>query len=110
MTNLDFSLLSFFFPVLFIVILFIPTLLLYSFGIHFVTYLRGVASIPLFILEQIFDYVAIKAFYIRIMVQGVRLLLMTFVFVSLHDLILFIYVDQKTIAGTESIFDDLFNV
>lgn len=110
MTNVDFSLLCFFFPVLFIIILLIPTLLLYSFGIHFVTYLRGVASVPVFILEQIFDYVAIKAFYIRILVQGVRLLLMTFVFVSLHDLILFIYMDQRTIAGNESIFDDLHNV
>jgi uncharacterized membrane protein YqaE (UPF0057 family) len=44
------------------------------------------------------------------MVQGVRLLLMTFVFISLHDLVLFIYMDQRTIAGSESIFDDLFNV
>jgi hypothetical protein len=58
-------------------------------------YLRGVASVPVFLLELVFDFVALMAFYIRILVQGVRLLLMSFTYISLHDFILYFNLDQS---------------
>jgi len=66
-----------------------PTYLIYDFGIYFLTYLRGVGASSLIIMELMYDYIALAAFYIRLMVQGVRLVLMIFTYISLHDLILF---------------------
>jgi hypothetical protein len=73
----------------YVIILLIPASLLYDFGIYFLGYLRGVATTPIFISEILFDYIAIFAFFIRLVVQGVRLLLMFFVYMSYHDLILY---------------------
>jgi hypothetical protein len=74
---------------MYVVILLIPASLLYDFGIYFLGYLRGVATTPVFLSEVLFDYIAIFAFFIRLVVQGVRLLLMFFVYASFHDLILY---------------------
>lgn len=106
----EFILLIYLFPFLYYIIVFIPTLLLYDFGIFFVAYLRGVASLPVFILELVFDFVALMAFYIRILVQGVRLLLMVFTYASLHDFILYYSFDQRLWKGDESIFDEWNNM
>jgi hypothetical protein len=76
-------------PSLYIVILSIPAALLYDFGVFFVTYLRGASSTPVFSMEVMYDTIAICAFFIRLCVQAVRLILMFFVYVSLHDLILY---------------------
>jgi len=67
----------------------IPASLLFDFGIYFLGYLRGVGSTPVFLSEALFDYIAVFAFFIRLVVQGVRLLLMFFVYASYHDLILY---------------------
>jgi hypothetical protein len=72
-----------------VIILLIPASLLYDFGIYFLGYLRGVGTTPIFSSEILFDYIAIFAFFIRLVVQGVRLLLMFFVYMSFHDLILY---------------------
>jgi hypothetical protein len=69
--------------------LFIPASLLFDFGIYFLGYLRGVGSSALLLSEILFDYIAVFAFFIRLVVQGVRLLLMFFVYASFHDLILY---------------------
>lgn len=106
----EFVLLMYLFPYLYYIIVFIPTLLLYDFGVFFVAYLRGVASLPVFILELIFDFVALMAFYIRILVQGVRLLLMAFTYASLHDFIIYYSFDQRLWRGNESIFDEWNNM
>jgi hypothetical protein len=87
-----------------------PTYLVYDFGIYFLTYLRGVGSSSLFTMELLYDYIAFAAFYIRLMVQSVRLILMTFTYISLHDLILFFDFSSKSFAGFESITEDLNNV
>jgi hypothetical protein len=76
-------------PFIYVVIFLIPTNLLVDFGIYFVAYLRGSASTPNFLFEAMYDYIAIFALFIRLFVQGVRLLLMLFVYASLHDYILF---------------------
>jgi len=50
-----------------------------------------------------YDYIAFVAFYLRLVVQGVRLVLMLGTYVSMHDLILFFSYDQQFMLGSESI-------
>jgi hypothetical protein len=70
------------------VIFFVPTLLVYDFGIFFLTYLRGAATTPSLAMELLYDYIAFAAFYVRLGVQNVRLLLMFFTFFSLYECII----------------------
>jgi hypothetical protein len=42
-----------------------------------------------------FDYINILAFFIRLLVQGVRMVLMLLTYISLHDFILFFFFDQN---------------
>lgn len=80
-----------------------PTYLAYDFGIFFLAYLRGVGPSSVLISELMFDYIAFVAFYIRLVVQGVRIVLMLGTYVSMHDLILFFSYDQQFMLGSESI-------
>jgi len=76
------------FPLMFYIIILVPTLILLDFGLYFVTYLRGSGTTPTISMELLYDYIALSAFYVRLLVQGVRLLLMMFVFGSLNEFIL----------------------
>ena len=98
------------FPGIYYIIIFIPTLLLYDFGLFFISYLRGVGASSVILFELVFDYIAFLAFYIRLSVQGVRLILMIFVYVSLHDLILYYSVNPRLFLGNDSFWDDLSNL
>lgn len=98
------------FPFLYYIILLIPTFLVFDFGIYFLGYLKGVGSSPVILLELLYDYISFAAFYIRVLVQAVRLLLMSFTYASLHDFIIFYSLDQRWLAGSESIWDDLNNL
>lgn len=98
------------FPFLYYIILLIPTFLVFDFGIYFLGYLKGVGSSPVMLLELVYDYISFAAFYIRVLVQAVRLLLMSFTYASLHDFIIFYSLDQRWLAGSESIWDDLNNL
>ena len=98
------------FPCLYYIILSVPTYLSYDFGIFFLAYLRGVGPSPVLIAELMYDYIAFVAFYIRLFVQGVRLVLMTFTYISMHDLILFFSYDQKMMLGSESFWEDVSNL
>jgi hypothetical protein len=91
------------FPGLYYVILCIPSFLAYDFGIFFLAYLRGVGAAPILIFELMYDYIAFVSFYIRLVVQGVRLVLMIFTYGGMHDVILFFNIDQKLIVGNDSI-------
>lgn len=101
------SLIVYLFPAIYYIIICIPTFLLYDFGLFFLSYLRGVGASSVIIFELVFDYIAFMAFYIRLCVQGVRLVLMTFVYVSLHDLILLTPVNGKLFLGNDSIIDSV---
>jgi len=83
------------FPALYFLILLIPSSMIYDFGIFFLAYLRGVGPSPLIVLELVYDYIAFMAFYIRILVQAVRLLLMIFTYASLHDFVLYYSIDPQ---------------
>ena len=98
------------FPGIYYIIICIPTFLLYDFGIFFLSYLRGVGASSVILFELVFDYIAFLAFYIRLCVQGVRLILMIFVYVSLHDLILLSPVNPKLFLGNDSLIDDVSNL
>ena len=93
------------FPGLYFIILGIPTFLIWDFGIFFLVYLRGVGSAPFLAIELMYDYLAVIIFYTRILVQGVRLVLMLFTYASMHDVVLFFSFHQKMFLGSEFIWE-----
>lgn len=103
----ELSLVFYLFPGLYFVIIGIPTFLIYDFGIYFLAYLRGVGSSPILAFELMYDYIAVIIFYTRIVVQGVRLLLMLGTYVSMHDLIIFFVFGQKMFLSTELLYEEL---
>lgn len=94
------------FPLLYFIIIGIPTFLIYDFGIFFLIYLKGVGSSPILIFELLFDYIAVIIFYTRIIVQGVRLVLMLFTYISMQDLVLFFSFNQKIFLEYDSIWEE----
>ncbi len=95
------------FPGLYFIIIGIPTFLIWDFGIFFLVYLRGVGSSVLLAVELMYDYLVVIIFYTRILVQGVRLILMLFTFASMHDVVLFFNFNQKIFLGSEFYWDSL---
>lgn len=95
------------FPGLYFIIIGIPTFLIWDFGLFFLIYLRGVGSTTILIIELIYDYLAVIIFYTRILVQGVRLILMLFTYASMHDLVLLFSFNQKLFLGSEFFWEDL---
>jgi hypothetical protein len=78
-----------FLPILLYIMFLIPIFLLFDYGMHFITYLRGAGSSASLLMEFIYDCIAFLAFFIRLSVQNVRLLLITLTFFSLYEFILF---------------------
>ena len=100
----------FFFPLLYYTILNTPTFLLYDFGILYNCYLRGIAPSPTMVFELMYDYIAVIAFYVRILTQGVRLALMFFTYAAMHDYVLYTDFNHRWLTGNESIWEDISNV
>lgn len=98
------------FPGLYFIIIGIPTFLIWDFGIFFLAYLRGIGPSPVLIFELVYDYIAVIIFYTRILVQGVRLVLMLFTYISMHDLVLFFSFSQKMFLGSELFMEELSNL
>lgn len=96
-----------FFPLMYYIIFSMPTYLIYDFGIFYNAYFRGVGPSPILLLELLYDYIACLAFYIRLFVQSVRLILMTFTYSSLHDLILLFTYEANFFIGTENFWHEL---
>lgn len=78
-----------FLPLLMYILFLIPIYLLFDYGMHFLAYLRGAGSTSSLIMEFIYDCIAFLAFFIRLSVQNVRLLLITLTFFSLYEFVLF---------------------
>lgn len=78
-----------FLPLLLYILFFIPIFLLFDYGAHFLTYLRGAGSTSSLMMEFIYDCIAFSSFFIRLSVQNVRLLLITLTFFSLYEFVLF---------------------
>jgi hypothetical protein len=89
-------------PGLFFLIIFVPINLIYDFGGLFLAYLRGVGATPLILYELMFDYIAVLIFGVRILVQGVRIILMIFTYASMHDLVMLMYCGNFTFLVYEN--------
>lgn len=90
------------FPLIYFIIFFIPFSLLYDYGSYFLTYLNGVGKSSVMLLELLFDYIAVSIFYLRLMVQNVRLVFMLFTYTELHELIIFYTVDKNMLFSNET--------
>ena len=99
----------FFFPLLYYTIGNTPTFLLYDFGILYNCYLRGIAPSPNMVFELMYDYIAVIAFYVRVLTQGVRLALMFFAYAGMHDFVLYSDYSHRYLTGNESIWEEISN-
>lgn len=72
-------------PFVVLILLLMPCNLVFDFGLLFVAYLRGVANTSSFFFELVYDYIGIAAFFTRLTVQFVRLILMFVVYCMMHD-------------------------
>ena len=104
----EFYLSFYIFPFLYYIIMLIPAFLAYDFGIYFVAYLRGKGDSTVSVVELMYDYIAFASFYIRLIVQNVRLLLMAFTFASFHEIILIHEVNRSFLLGDET-FSEIFS-
>jgi hypothetical protein len=89
-------------PFLYFIIFGIPTSLIYDFGIFFLVYLRGVGSKANLVYELMFDYIAVIIFYTRILVQGIRLVLMLATYLGMNEMVLFFSFSQSIFLGSEN--------
>jgi hypothetical protein len=72
-------------PILFITLVGIPLNLLFDFGLFFLLYLRGVATTKIILFELAYDYIGVIAFFTRLLVQFVRLILILVVYFMMHE-------------------------
>jgi hypothetical protein len=93
------------FPFIYFIILFMPISLLYDYGSYFLTYLNGVGKSSVLMLELLFDYIAVSIFFLRLMVQNVRLVFMLFTYGELHELVIFFNIDRNLILMNDSFAD-----
>jgi hypothetical protein len=96
-------LIFYFLPLAYFVIFGIPTFLMFDFGIFFLVYLKGVGSYSNLLIEAMFDYINVVIFYTRILVQGIRLVLMLFTYLSMNDLVLYFSFNQTIFLNYENI-------
>jgi len=94
----------FFLPLLFIFyfIVLIPFNLLFDFGLFFVVYLRGSSNTSSLFFECVYDYIGVIAFFTRLIVQFVRLVLMFVVYCMMHDTVMLQNYSQKNFLVGDS--------
>lgn len=102
----------FFLPLLFIFyfIVLIPFNLLFDFGLFFVVYLRGSSNTSSLFFECVYDYIGVIAFFTRLLVQFVRLVLMFVVYCMMHDTVMLQNYSQKNFLIGDSFIDELSSV
>lgn len=90
------------FPFIYFIIFFIPISLLYDYGSYFLTYLNGVGKSSVMLMELLFDYIAVSIFFLRLMVQNVRLVFMLFTYAELHELVVFYSFSKSNLPLNET--------
>jgi hypothetical protein len=90
------------FPLIYYIIILIPSSLLYDYGLYFLTYLNGVGKSSSLAIELLFDYIAASIFYLRLIVQNVRLAFMLFTYTELHELVVFYVIDKDVFLLNDS--------
>jgi len=104
LTNIpELSMLFYNLPFLYYLIICIPTFLVYDFGILFLTYLRGASNSASLAMELLYDYIAFAAFYVRLAVQNVRILLMLFTYFALYECVMTFIVHPTGFNSYENI-------
>lgn len=93
----------FLFPLLYFIIFLIPLNLLYDYGSYFLPYLNGVGKSAILLMELLFDYIASSIFFLRLIVQNVRLIFMIFTYSELHELVVFYTFSSNIIIANESL-------
>jgi len=91
-------------PGIFYIALAIPTYLSYDYGLIYGCYLRGTGRTASLIYELGYDYIAIAIFYIRLILQGVRLLIMILTYASFHDYMLFYNITPSSFMDPSHLF------
>ena len=98
-------------PLLVFLIFGVPTFLLIDFGIYFLMFIRGCGAYTSLLAELMYDYINIGAFYVRLCVQWVRLLLMYLTFIVMHDTIAFCHFNNNTFFGLmENLWEETANI
>lgn len=102
----------FFVPLLFVFyfILLIPFNLLFDFGFFFITYLRGASNTSSLFFEFIYDYIGIIAFFTRLLVQFVRLVLMFVVYCLMHDAVMLQCYSQQNFLMGDNFWEELMTI
>jgi len=95
------------FPGLYYIIIGLPTFLVYDYGIYFLAYMGGKGNSPVMSVTLFFDYISVFIFYNRILVQGIRMVMMLGTYASMHDLILYFSFNQKMFLGAENIWESM---
>lgn len=97
-------------PCLIFLLVYMPYNFLKNFGITFLCYLRGVGSSLSLVVDFLFDIVVVIAMFFRFFIQGIRVLLILLVYVSLQE----VWFSNEWVHGSivehESMWADLFNV
>lgn len=95
------------FPGLYYIIIGMPTFLIYDYGIYFLAYMGGKGNSSVMSVTLFFDYITVLIFYTRVLVQGIRLVMMLGTYASMHDLILYFSFNQKMFLGSENIWESM---
>lgn len=90
-------------PLLYYFIGFFPTVLLWDYGVYFLVYLRGCGGSKVFFIEFFYDFLALLVYYIRLVVQNVRLVLCIVTFINMHDLVLHLNFNSNSLLASEDI-------
>jgi hypothetical protein len=96
-------------PALFFTLVGVPMNLLYDFGLFFLMYLRGVGTTKVLFFELAYDYIGVVAFFTRLLVQFVRLVLMFVVYFMMHEAVMVYQVGQSSLPFSGSTYNDVFS-
>jgi len=97
-------------PVFAALLLFIPLNLLFDFGLLFSLYLRGSSKTSSFFAELCYDYIGVVAFFTRLTVQFVRLVLMFVSYCMMHDAVMLGDVSSWFLPFGDSLFNEILNI
>jgi len=77
--------------------------MVYDFGLVFIVYIKGGSPSVAMFAEFLFDYVAMIAYFVRVLIQGIRLVLMFATYAAMHDYVLYMDYSHNFLTGNESL-------
>jgi hypothetical protein len=98
------------FPLVFFFIYVAPACLLFDFGVYLFVYLRGSGPTAMLAAELLYDLINLFAFFIRVLIQLARILLMLIAGGSLQEFIFYFSIDYKFLICNEAFLDTIYNL